>query len=37
MLRSMPDMERALGRLRNAAAPPAMGLPDWAIQAAQKR
>ncbi|KAK9852353.1 hypothetical protein WJX84_008725 [Apatococcus fuscideae] len=37
MLRVMPDMERALGRLRNNAAPPALGLPDWAIQAAQKR
>ena len=37
MLRSMPDMERALGRLRNNAAAPAPGLPDWAIQAAQKR
>ena len=37
LLRSMPDMERALGRLRNHAASPALGLPDWAIQAAQKR
>ncbi|KAK9867213.1 hypothetical protein WJX84_002119, partial [Apatococcus fuscideae] len=37
MLRTMQDFERAQGRLRNSAAPPALGLPDWAIQAAQKR
>ncbi len=36
-LRSMPDLERALGRARNAAAAPQPGLPNWALQAAQKR
>ena len=31
------DVERVLGRLRNAAAEPAPGLPEWALQAAQNR
>lgn len=31
------DLERALGRARNAAAPPQPGLPTWARQAAQRR
>lgn len=36
-LRGMPDLERALGRARNAAPPPHPGLPLWALQAAQRR
>lgn len=36
-VRSMPDVERALGRVRNAAAAPHRGLPTWALQAAQKK
>ena len=31
------DLERALGRLRNAAAEPSSGLPTWALDIAQKR
>ena len=31
------DLERALGRLRNAAAPPSAGLPSWALDAAQSK
>lgn len=31
------DLERALGRVRNAAAAPQPGLPTWARQAAQRR
>ena len=36
-LREVGDLERTLGRVRNAAAAPQPGLPDWAIQAAQSR
>ena len=37
LLKTMPDLERALGRARNSNAPPAEGLPDWAVKAAQNR
>lgn len=33
----MLDIDRALGRARNAAAAPQLGLPTWALQAAQRR
>ena len=36
-LQRTSDLERALGQLRNAAAAPAVGLPDWARRAAQTR
>ena len=36
-LQRTPDLERALGQLRNAAAAPAVGLPAWARRAAQTR
>lgn len=36
-LKAMPDLERALGRARNSGAPPAVGLPEWAVKAAQNR
>ncbi|CAL8460672.1 g202 [Coccomyxa elongata] len=36
-LHAMPDLDRALGRVRNAAAAPQQGLPTWALEAAQKR
>lgn len=36
-LKAMPDLERALGRARNSAAPPVLGLPDWAVRSAQNR
>ena len=31
------DLERALGRMRNAAPAPASGLPAWALDQAQNR
>ena len=34
---SLQDVERALGRVRNASMPPSPGLPDWAIASAQNR
>ncbi len=37
LLKGMPDLERALGRARNSAAPPVQGLPEWAIRNAQNR
>ena len=37
LLKGMPDLERALGRARNSAAPPQQGLPDWAVKNAQNR
>ena len=37
LLKGMPDLERALGRARNATAPPVLGLPDWAVKNAQNR
>ena len=37
LLKGMPDLERALGRARNSAAPPPEGLPDWAVKNAQNR
>ncbi|KAL0023612.1 hypothetical protein WJX77_007042 [Trebouxia sp. C0004] len=37
LLKGMPDLERALGRARNSAAPPVQGLPDWAVRNAQNR
>ena len=37
LLKGMPDLERALGKARNAAAPPVQGLPDWAVKNAQNR
>ena len=36
-LQGKADLERALGRVRNAAAPVAQGLPAFFIQAAQQR
>ena len=36
-LRRLPDLERLLGRVRNAASPPGPGLPPWAIKAAQQK
>ena len=37
LLKGMPDLERALGRARNSAAPPVPGLPEWAMKNAQNR
>lgn len=33
----VPDLERLLGRVRNAANAPSEGLPLWAIKAAQAK
>ncbi len=33
----MPDLERALGRLKSAATPPPQGLPSEHVKAAQNR
>lgn len=35
-LRRLPDLERLLGRMRNAS-PPGPGLPTWVIKAAQHK
>lgn len=37
LVKGMPDLERALGRARNSAAPPVRGLPEWAMKNAQNR
>ncbi|KAK9819817.1 hypothetical protein WJX72_002734 [[Myrmecia] bisecta] len=36
-LRRMTDLERALGKVRNATAAPVPGLPDWQLAGIQKR
>lgn len=36
-LKAVGDLERALGRVRNAAQAPATGLPDWMLDQAQRR
>ena len=36
-MRAMPDLERALGAARNAAAPLSLALPPQLLQSAQKK
>lgn len=36
-LQRLPDLERQLGRVRNAGGPPQPGAPAWAIAAAQSK
>ena len=36
-LREVGDLERLLGRVRNACSPPSQGLPDWIVKAAQSK
>jgi DNA mismatch repair ATPase MutS len=37
LLKGLPDLERALGQARNAASAPGLGLPQWMLEAAQRR